>query len=76
MEETDLGLLGQRGVAAGEDQLEPLVGKTVVLSPLQLAQGDEQGLLALEIRLAAQAVDGLAAGDGGQPRDGRGPLNV
>ena len=73
-----LGLAGQRRVAAGEDQPQPLVGDHLVV-PLRerrvrtvLHPGlDQQRQLAPQGLLAAQHVEGAPAGRGREPRAGR-----
>jgi hypothetical protein len=76
--EAHLGLGGERRVAAGEEQLEPLVGDCVVvvhalLQPFGSSEGPcglgrlQQPGLCSQDTLAAQPVDGAIAARGDQP---------
>jgi hypothetical protein len=75
--EGDLRLGGQRGVAAGEDELQPLVGKRrrVHLFLRRLRHLQQAGLGG-QGAVAADAVDGAVARGGHQPgaRVGGGPV--
>ncbi len=75
--ERDPGLHRKRGVAAGEHQPEPVVvdrtrGRGVVV----LGEHVCRLVLGVAMRLAAQSVDGLARGGGGQPAAGVGRYAV
>jgi hypothetical protein len=67
----------KRGVAAGEDQLQPLVGeRRAVHLVLRRLLGRELGGLGLQRLLAAGAVDGPVAGRRQQPGSGIGGIPV
>ena len=67
------GVERQRRVAAGEDQLEPLVGKVVSSIVSSAASGtSSRRVLSGEGALAADAVDGPVAGRGHRARPGVG----
>jgi hypothetical protein len=65
----DLLILRQGRVAAGKDQFQPLVGNIIVLSSVRV--GRQHGFDFLRVdgyrAVAAQAVDGFAAGSGCEP---------
>ena len=71
--ERDLGVRGQRGVAAGEDQPQHVVGDFVWLEsgrPRAVGLGCELRCLVTPPRLAPIAIDGAVSGHAAQPSQG------
>ena len=69
--ERDLAVKGQRRVAAGEEQLEPLVGnRRLIHLVLHGLRNVEQAGLLGQGAVPSNPVDGLVAGSGHQPGPG------